>query len=271
MANPLHIRRTLACGVAAWLLLAVPAAAQTTQSATDPDPAVPEARQKLEEVLNGVRGEWALRDEVVEAQGELDRAQRDFRAEHRRVVMRLRQDNPDYTRLQEEIVSQRQALHRLRGQRLSPPPQPRPAEEAKRRSDGSVVAKVGGVGRTSGRIMGESTNSRDAGLSPRERSDLEGIVREREAAPSRRPEATPAEQEAAAELLAIQAELDALEDAAILADALASEMRTGFLNAAERWDVLERKLAEEIQNDPDVQAARQALADARERAALQSQ
>lgn len=263
MEIPPNILRTLACGVASWLLLALPAAGQTTRPA-DPDPSVPEARQQLEEVAAGIRGAWAMRDDVVEAQEELERAQRDFHAEYRRVVMRLRQEDPEYPRLQEQIVKERRKLHGLRRQRLEPPP--RSAEEAQRRSDGTIVARVGGTGRTTGHIMGENTNSRGTGLSRRERNELRAIVREREPAASTRSRTSRGEQEAAARLLAIQAEIDELEAAAILEDALASEMKAALDNAAERMEALEQDLADELQNDPDFQAARQALADAYERA-----
>lgn len=265
MPTPLHIGPAIACSLAALLLLADPAAAQTTRPTAGDDLTVPEARQKVEAIAEGIRGEWALRGEVIDAEAELARARRDFRAEHRRVLLRLRQENPEYPELLDEVIAQRQALHRLRRDRLTAPP--RAAEEATRRGDGNVVGRVGATGRQRGRIMGENTNSGDARLTPREQGELRAIVREAESSPARPSAPSTAEQKAAARLLDLHERIEAIEEAAILADDLASEMKAVLARATGQWQALEEALAEEILNDPDFQAARQALAEARERAA----
>lgn len=261
--------RGMVVGVAAglsMLLLALPAGAQADNVPADAPTTrqtVREAQDQVRRIVRQIRGNWSTRDEVIEAQRRLEEAAIDYKAERRRVVMRLRQENPEYTELRDVIFQKREALSRLRQRR----PQRPPAQDAVQRSDGSVIGRLGGEGRQRARILGENTNPRTAGLPLRERMELEAMIHDREPVPPPASQAPPKEIEAAVELLAYQEQLDNLENAAVADDVDASEAKEAYDAAAEAWHDLQEELEEQIVNDPEYKAARDALSAAREGAA----
>ena len=240
------------------------------------------ARQRVEAVIRAKRAEFAAKPETIEDKRKADAADAAWQTERQRVVVGLKESNPDYARLSDRAEALQAELdEKTPGAGMS-------AGAGTATPSGASGVSTGGDGSGAAAALADDQTPEPEHLTP---ATQPGVIAEENQAtprgtggPATRPDdpdaapfdldkalaqdkaqgktatVAPPEQVAqAAEVLELKQTMDAMEDAAILKDEKAVAAKNAYDAAAAQTSLQSTKLRADLLNDPEYKQAQQQL------------
>lgn len=241
-----------AIGVAALLAMpVVPAGASVSDTAE----AVAAAREEVRAIVREIRTDWRGDAKVVKAFADVEQARRGLELERRQIVKLLEATDDDYVELQQKAAIMQARLEEMHREHQAEPETIDPAlvdstvvtaADANRSIDGSISATL----RTSGKTVAAGE------MQTFTRRQLEQMLEEEE--PLFKPIGADMIEQAQ-QIMLLRAQIDALEDAAIDADANAAKAKQKYYDAVGVLDKQQEALKTLIVSDPKFDQALQKL------------